>query len=73
MVAPARRVLRGAGVCVGGLSASLVPQVALACAVCGDNGRNADAYLDMTIFMSLLPLSIIGGISFAVWRLSRVA
>lgn len=45
---------------------------ALACAVCGGGGRNAGAYLDMTIFLSLLPLSIIGGLAFAVWRISRV-
>jgi hypothetical protein len=38
-----------------------LPAVAEACAVCGAADRNRNAFLGMTIFLSLLPLGMIGG------------
>lgn len=45
---------------------------AAACAVCDGGGdlRTRDSYVDATIFMSVLPLIVIGG---AVWYLRRRA
>lgn len=44
---------------------------AWACAVCqGGNNANQGAYLDMTIFLSLLPLAFIGGVAWFIWRMS---
>jgi hypothetical protein len=47
------------------------PSVCLACAVCNDptNQESAAAFLNMTIFMSLFPLAMIGGI--ALWLRRR--
>lgn len=42
---------------------ALVPDVAHACPVCFDaNEANRDAFVWTTVFMSALPLSIVGGI-----------
>lgn len=40
-----------------------VPELAEACSVCGggDNERVNDSYVNGTIFMSVLPLAVIGG------------
>ena len=38
-----------------------LPAVAEACAVCGAADRNRAAFLGTTIFLSLLPLGMIGG------------
>ena len=38
-----------------------LPAVAEACAVCGAADRNRNAFLGTTIFLSLLPLGMIGG------------
>jgi hypothetical protein len=47
------------------------PQWALACAVCGSQEEKAaGAYLTMTMFLSLLPLSFMGSVGFILWRLS---
>lgn len=47
----------------------LEPAAALACAVCTDpNDPRTAAYFDMTMFMSLLPLTAIG---LVVWWLYR--
>ena len=42
----------------------------LACAVCGlmGTGENGWAYLAMTVVMSALPLMMIGGVSWWVYR-----
>ena len=44
---------------------------ALACPVCGGGGQNQQAFIDTMIFMSLLPLAMLGGVAFLFWRLSR--
>lgn len=46
---------------------------ALACAVCGGDGLNQQAYRDMTFFLSALPLTLLGGFGFVLWRLHRAA
>lgn len=51
----------------GACAALLVSERALACAVCGGGGGDQRVYLDMTIFMSLLPLGLIGGMAGLVW------
>lgn len=55
------------------IAAALVASPALACPVCGGGGANAGAYLDMTIFLSLFPLSILGGFAGVIWYLHKLA
>lgn len=55
------------------VAAWLVASPALACPVCGGGGANSAAYLDMTIFLSLLPLSILGGFAGVIWYLHKLA
>ncbi len=43
----------------------------LACAVCGGGGLNRQAYIDTMVFLSLLPLALIGGIVLFFWYKSR--
>ena len=40
---------------------------ALACPVCGGGGANAQAYIDTMIFLSALPLLLLGGVAFFFW------
>ena len=48
------------------------PVVAEACPVCRDPREdNQGAFLSMTIFMSLLPLGLIGGLIAFLWKSSR--
>lgn len=44
---------------------------ALACPVCGGGGQNQQAFIDTMIFMSALPLMMLAGISYLVYRLAR--
>ena len=46
---------------------------ALACAVCGGGDSEAvrQAFIDTTIFLSLLPLGAIGGAVLWMWRRSQ--
>jgi hypothetical protein len=44
-----------------------------ACAVCGAGGPNDGAYMDMTIFLSLLPLGILGSFAGVIFYLHRAA
>lgn len=45
---------------------------AFACAVCFDaNDESRGAFLGTTIFLSLFPLGMVGGIIFWLWRRSR--
>ena len=46
---------------------------ALACAVCGGGGQNQQAFVDTMIFMSAMPLLMLGGTVFFVWRLAKQA
>lgn len=48
----------------------LVPAPALACAVCGmaGTGDNAWAYFAMTMVISMLPIGMIGGVAWVVYR-----
>ena len=48
----------------------LLSAAALACPVCGGGGQNQQAFVDTMIFMSLLPLAMIGGVVFTFWKLS---
>lgn len=52
------------------LGLSLVPSMAQACAVCfgGDNDANRWAFIITTLFMTLLPLTLIGGAVYALRR-----
>lgn len=53
------------------LLATLVPAVAYACPVCFDaNEANRTAFIATTVFLSLLPLSMIGGV--VLWIRSAV-
>jgi hypothetical protein len=46
---------------------------AWACAVCGGGDAEAarKAFLDTTIFLSLLPLGMMGGMAIWVWRKAK--
>ena len=46
------------------------PQLAVACSVCsgGQNDQVQEAFLTATLFMTLLPLSMIGGAAYALRR-----
>lgn len=47
----------------------LFPDLAHACAVCGFGAdESRAAYIGTTVLLSVLPLSVIGGIVFYVWR-----
>ena len=46
---------------------------AWACAVCGAGGANQQAYMDMTIFLSLFPLGILGSFAGVILYLHRAA
>ncbi len=50
-----------------------LPRVAAACAVCtaGRDEENQLAFLLTTIFMSVLPLAVIGSVVFVLWRRIR--
>ena len=49
-----------------------LPNLALACAVCGSQEEKAaGAYLAMTIVLSLLPLSLIGGVGYWIWKRAK--
>ena len=48
--------------------------VLIACAVCGgQDAANSQAYVDTMIFLTLLPLTLMGGAAFVVWKLYRFA
>jgi hypothetical protein len=49
---------------------ALSPTLATACSVCtaGRDEENQAAFLLSTLFMSLLPLIVIGSVVFALWR-----
>jgi hypothetical protein len=51
----------------------LRPAPALACAVCGlgQNDESATAFYRGTILLSLMPLSMVGGIIFYLYRKTR--
>jgi len=51
------------------------PAVALACPVCGTSGmeNNSWAYFAMTMVLSGLPLAMIGGVVFWVYRRASAA
>lgn len=56
----------GVGLLLGG---TLWGPSALACSVCSDpNDPRSAAYFDMTIFMSLLPLLVMGTAAIWIWR-----
>ncbi len=66
------RGLRSSGVAL--LTAALVslPSLAAACAACGvGNGRNKMAFFLTTVFLSLLPLALIGAGLFWLARKGR--
>jgi len=47
----------------------LIPAAGLACAVCASpNPQTAGTYLGMTLMMSLLPLGLVGGLIYWLWR-----
>ena len=51
---------------------TLLSSDAMACAVCGSQEEKASgAYLAMTIFLSLLPLSLMGGIGYWLWKRAK--
>ena len=64
------RLIRRASVAV--LAAALIlalPEAAAACAVCFDpRAENRMAFLATTAFLSLLPLGMVGGMGFWLWK-----
>ena len=43
----------------------------LACPVCGGGGPNRQAYIDTMVFMSAMPLLMLGGVALFFWWKSR--
>lgn len=59
-----------ARVCLG--AALSAPAVAAACTVCYDPKEAGKGdFLEMTVFMSLLPLAMMGGVALFVWSRFR--
>lgn len=57
------RLVAAAGV------ASALPGGAWACAACAaGDPKNAGTYLGMTLMMSALPLLLVGGLAYWLWR-----
>ena len=54
---------------------ALLVATAWACAVCGggDSEATRKAFIDTTVFLSLLPPGMIAGVALWVWRRSKVA
>jgi hypothetical protein len=51
------------------LASLLLPQSAWACSVCySANESNRLAFIDTTVFLSLFPLAMVGGIVWWIWR-----
>ena len=54
---------------VAAAALSLAPAATLACPACMvTDPKNASTYLGMTLLMSALPLSLIGGLAWWLWR-----
>lgn len=66
-------LLTGIVLALATLSTVSLPGVGLACSVCtaGREEENQLAFLLSTLFMSLLPLIVIGTIVFVLWRRIR--
>jgi hypothetical protein len=64
---------RGAAVGIVALVAAAWPEIALACSVCsgGQTERTQLAFLFATLFMTLLPLTMIAGFGYVLWRRLR--
>jgi hypothetical protein len=53
---------------------SSIANTSWACAVCGSQDEQAaGTYLAMTVFLSLLPLSLIGGVGYMIWNGAKQA
>lgn len=51
----------------------VVAPAALACPVCGGGGQNAHAFITTMVFLSAMPLMMVGGGVGFVWYLARQA
>lgn len=70
-----RRAIAGAAPVAALLAALMVTLPVLACPVCGTpkNEATQQAFVGSTVFLSLLPLAMIGGlVGAAVWRIRRL-
>ncbi len=67
------RVVQGAFAAVTAALLSSAPTIAQACSVCltGREDDNRIAFLTTTVFLSVLPLAILGGVVYWVWRRAR--
>jgi hypothetical protein len=51
------------------VASALVPGSVWACSACAlADPKNSKTYLDMTLFMSALPLLMVGGLAYWLWR-----
>lgn len=67
------RLARRALPAVSAIAALAAPRLAVACSVCS-SGRDDEtqlAFLIGTIFLSLTPLALIGGVAWALWRRAK--
>ena len=56
-----------------GLAVVCWPAISFACAVCFDaNEETRGAFLGTTIFLSLLPLGVVGGLIYFLFRRARM-
>jgi hypothetical protein len=51
------------------VASALIPSSVWACSACAlADPKNSKTYLDMTLFMSALPLLMVGGLAYWLWR-----
>jgi len=62
------------GLLAAALLLALAPDAASACAVCTGGGEESrSAFIVATVMMSVLPLGMIGGVVWWVWRRTKAA
>jgi hypothetical protein len=63
------RITKPISMLIAGAVASLIPAASWACPACmvGDP-KTAGTYMQMTLIMSALPLLLIGGLGYWLWR-----
>jgi hypothetical protein len=63
------RVAKPTSIILAAVVASLKPSAAWACSACmAGDPKTAGTYLSMTLIMSALPLIMVGGLGYWLWR-----
>jgi len=63
------RVAKSISIFLAAILACLNPAASLACSACmAGDPKTAGTYLSMTLMMSALPLVLVGGLGYWLWR-----